>query len=120
MTSCSNKSRQQNTLCVHVGRQVTATSLGDRSLRVYRSGNKLQQQVSATDHSVCAGQTTTCSSKKCRQIIPCVQVGQLVAATHCCKTSQQQMASCVLENFCKKIFVSATEFVATTSCTNSV
>ena len=120
VTSCSNKSWRQITLCVQVEEQVAATSLGNRSLCVYRSRNKLQQQVMMIEHSVCAGRATTCSNKSCWQITPCVQVGQLVAATHCCETSQRQMALCVLENFCKKIFVSATEFVAATSHTNSV
>ena len=40
---------------------------------------KLQQHVAATDH-----------------------IKQLVAATHCNDTSQQQITLCVLENFCEK------------------
>ena len=72
----------------HMRWQVAATSLGDRSLCVYMSGDKLQQQVSATDHFVCAGHAATCSNKSWRQLSPCVLVGQLVAATHCCETSQ--------------------------------
>ena len=41
--------------------------------------SKLQQHVTATDH-----------------------IEQLVAATHCNDTSQQQITLCVLENFCEK------------------
>ena len=76
VTSCSNKSRRLITPCVQVGRQVAATSRGDWSLRaverqvaatsrghwslcVYRSGDKLQKQVEATDHSVCTGRAET-------------------------------------------------------------
>ena len=78
--------------------QVAALSPGHISLRVYRSGDKLKQQVEATDHSVCTGRATSCSNKsrrlitpcswvtscsnKSRRLItPCVQVGRLVAAT---------------------------------------
>ena len=42
---------------------------------------------------------TSCSNKSRRQITPCVQVGQLVAAIRCSDASQWQIASCVLENF---------------------
>ena len=85
VTSCSNKSRRLITPCVQVGRQVAATSRGDWSLRaverqvaatsrghwslcVYRSGDKLQQQVEATDHSVCTGRATSCSNTLRRHI----------------------------------------------------
>ena len=56
----------------------------------YTLGDKLLQHVVATDHSVCTGR-------------------RLVAATRWGDTSQRQIASCVLENFCE-IFVSAAEF----------
>ena len=82
-TSCSNKSRPHISPCVQVARQVTATSRGHISLRVYKSGDKLKQQVEATYHSVCTGRATSCSTKSRRHITPCVQVGRLVAATRC-------------------------------------
>jgi len=44
-------------------------------------GDKLQQQVAATYHSVCAGRATTICS--------------------CSDTSQRQIASSLLENFCE-------------------
>ena len=56
----------------------------------YTLGDKLQQQVAATDHSVCTGSATSYSNISRRQ-------------------SQLQIASCVLGNFVK-IFVSPTEF----------
>ena len=37
------------------------------------------------------------------QITPCVQVRRLVAATRCDDTSQRQITSCVLENFCETL-----------------
>ena len=37
------------------------------------------------------------------QITPCVQVRRLVAATRCGDTSQRQITSCVLENFCETL-----------------
>ena len=37
------------------------------------------------------------------QITPCVQVRRLVAATRCDDTSQPQITSCVLENFCETL-----------------
>ena len=58
---------------------------------------RLQQHVAATDH-----------------------IEQLVAATHCNDISQQQIALCVLENFCEKSLTLQQNFVAATSCTNSV
>ena len=70
-TSCSNKPRPHITPCVQVGRQVEATSRGDLSLSVYRSGDKLQQQVETTYHSVCTGRATSCSNTLRRHITPC-------------------------------------------------
>ena len=48
------------------------------------SGDKLQQLVAATDHSMCTGRATSCSNT--------VR-----------DTSQRQIASCVLENFCENL-----------------
>ena len=42
---------------------------------------------------------TSCSNTSRRHISPCVQARRLVAATQRGDTSQQQIASCVLENF---------------------
>ena len=58
------------------------------------SGDKLQQHVAATDHSMCTGRATSCSNTVRN-------------------TSQRQIASCVLENFCENLspqqnFTSAT------------
>ena len=58
---------------------------------------KLQLHIVATDH-----------------------IEQLVVATRCNYTSQQQIALCVLENFCEKSLTLQQNFVAATSCTNSV
>ena len=66
--------RQQITPCVQVRRLVAAARCGDRLLPVYRSGDKLQQHVSATDYSLCTGQVISCSNTLRRQITPCVQV----------------------------------------------
>ena len=68
VTSCSNKSWQQITPSVQVGEQVAATSLSNRSLCLCRSGDNLQQQVMATDNSVCAGWATSCSNTLLRNI----------------------------------------------------
>ena len=46
---------------------------------------------------------TSCSNTSRRHITPCVQVGRLVAATRWGDTSQRQIASCVLENFCENL-----------------
>ena len=48
-------------------------------------------------------QATSCSNTSRWQITPCVQVGWLVAATRWGDTSQRQIASCVLENFCENL-----------------
>ena len=45
---------------------------------------------------------TSCSNTSRRQIIPCEQVGLLVAATQCGDTSQRQIASCV-QKFCENL-----------------
>ena len=50
----------------------------------YTLGDKLQQHVVS-------------------QITPCVKVGRLVAATCRGDTSQRQIASCVVENFCENL-----------------
>ena len=47
------------------------------------------------------------------QITPCVQVWRLVAATRCADTSQRQITSCVLENFCETLCL-RNNFVAAT------
>ena len=62
----------------------------------YTLGDKLQQQVAATDHSVCSGSATSCSN-----------------------TSQRQIASCVETDF-HKISPVQQNFVAATSRTNSL
>ena len=80
-TSCSNTCRRQITPCAQVRRQVAATRCGDRLLHVYRSGDQLQQHVSAIDYSLCTGQEISCRNTCRRQITPCVQVRRLVAAT---------------------------------------
>ena len=54
------------------------------------------------------------------QIIPCVQVGRLVAATCYGDTSEQQLALCVLEKFLWKSLSLQQNYVAATSHTNSV
>ena len=59
--------------------------------------SKLQQHVAATDH-----------------------IEQLVAATHCNDTSQQQITLCVLENFCEKSLTLQQNSVSATRWTNSV
>ena len=46
---------------------------------------------------------TSCSNTSQQQITPYVQVQQLVAATRWGDTSQRQIASCVLENFCENL-----------------
>lgn len=70
-------------------------------LRHYEGWNtlssKLQQHVAVTDH-----------------------IEQLVAATRCNDNSQQQIALCVLKNFCEKSLTLQQNLVATTKCTNSV
>ena len=68
----------------------------------YTLGDKLQQQVAATDHSVCSGSATSCNNMSLRHIA----VG----------TSQRQIASCVLGKFLSL----QQNFVAATSRTNSV
>ena len=50
----------------------------------YTPGDKLQQHVAVTDHPMCTGRVTSCSNKVRR-------------------TSQRQIASCVLENFCENL-----------------
>ena len=50
----------------------------------YTPGDKLQQHVAETDHPMCTGRVTSCSNKVRR-------------------TSQQQIVSCVLENFCENL-----------------
>ena len=50
---------------------------------------------------------------------PCVQVRRLVAAKACGDTSQRQIASFVLEKFCKNLSLQQ-NFVVATSRTNSV
>ena len=50
----------------------------------YTPGDKLQQHVAVTDHPMCTGRVTSCSNK-----------GR--------PTSQQQIVSCVLENFCENL-----------------
>ena len=102
-TSCNNKSRRLITLCVQVGRLVAATRCGDISLRVKRSGDKLQQQVETTYHSVCTGRATSCSNTLRRHITPCEQVGRLDAATRYGGTSQRQIAWCVLKDICENL-----------------
>ena len=54
------------------------------------------------------------------QIIPCVQVRRLVAATCYGDTSEQQLALCVLEKFLWKSLSLQQNYVAATSHTNSV
>ena len=54
--SCSNMCRRQITPCVQVRRLVATTRVGDRLLPVYKSGDQLQQHVSAIDYSLCTGQ----------------------------------------------------------------
>ena len=46
----------------------------------YTLGDKLQQHVAATDHSICKGRATSCSNM-----------------------SRRQIASCVVENFCENL-----------------
>ena len=53
---------------------------------LYTLGDKLQQHVAVTDHSVCRARAT------------------VVSETRWGDTSQQQIASCVLENFCENLF----------------
>ena len=69
----------------------------------YTLGDKLQQHVAATDHSMCKGRATSCSNTSRRQITLCAKVGRLVAATCRGDTSQRQIASCVVENFCENL-----------------
>ena len=46
---------------------------------------------------------TSCSNTSRRLIIPCEQVGLIVAATRWGDTSQRQIASCVQEKFCENL-----------------
>ena len=68
---------------------------------LYTLGDKLQQHVAVTDHSVC----------RARAIV--------VSETWWGDTSQQQIASCVLENFCENLFPQQ-NFVAATSRKNQI
>ena len=54
--------------------------------RRYTLGDKLQQQVAATDHSMCRGPSTSCRNTLRRHV-------------------QRQIASCVQENFCENLFL---------------
>ena len=68
---------------------------------LYTLGDKLQQHVAVTDHSVCRARAT------------------VVSETRWGDTSQQQIASCVLENFCENLFPQQ-NFVAATSRKNQI
>ena len=68
---------------------------------LYTLGDKLQQHVAVTDHSVC----------RARAIV--------VSETRWGDTSQQQIASCVLANFCENLFPQQ-NFVAATSRKNQI
>ena len=67
--------------------------------RVYRLISDIDFYRSTTPVSL----VTSCNNSSRRQITPCVQVGRLVAATRWGDTSQRQIASCVLENFCENL-----------------
>ena len=67
--------------------------------RVYRLISDIDFYRSTTPVSL----ATSCNNSSRRQITPCVQVGRLVAATRWGDTSQRQIASCVLENFCENL-----------------
>ena len=51
-----NISIQMSLFHEHTRRQVVATTHGDRTLRVYRSGDLLQQHVAATNRFVYTGE----------------------------------------------------------------